>query len=57
MDYAPPLPNLRFIEKIGIGGMSTVWKALDETRNEIVAVKILNNELTKNKEDLALFKT
>ena len=25
MDYAPPLPNLRFIEKIGIGGMSTVW--------------------------------
>ena len=57
MDYAPPLPNLRFIEKIGIGGMSTVWKALDETRNEIVAVKILNSELTKNKEDLALFKT
>ena len=57
MDYAPPLPNLRFIEKIGIGGMSTVWKALDETRNEIVAVKILNNELTNTKEDLALFKT
>ena len=57
MDYAPPLPNLRFIEKLGVGGMSTVWKALDETRNEIVAVKILNNELTKNKEDLALFKT
>ena len=56
MDFAPNLPNLRIIEKIGVGGMSTVWKALDESLNQIVAVKILNNDLTKNKEDLALFK-
>ena len=49
MDYAHPLPNLRFIENIGIGGMSTVWKDLDETRNENVAVKNHNNELTKYK--------
>lgn len=56
MQYAPTLPNIRIIEKVGIGGMSTVWKALDEVRNEIVAVKILNSELTANKEDLTLFK-
>lgn len=56
MLYAPTLPNLRIIENVGVGGMSTVWKALDETRNEIVAVKILNTDLTKNTEDLALFK-
>lgn len=56
MQYAPTLPNIRIIEKVGVGGMSTVWKALDEVRNEIVAVKILNSELTANKEDLMLFK-
>ena len=55
-DALPPLPNLERLEKLGEGGMSTVWKAYDVLRNEIVAVKILNRELTASEEDIALFK-
>ena len=51
----PDLPNLRLVTEIGSGGMSTVWKAMDLSRNEIVAVKILNEELTKSYQDIRLF--
>ena len=36
--------------------MSTVWKACNLLTGEIVAVKILNSDLTANDEDIALFK-
>lgn len=49
------LPNLRLIEKIGEGGMSTVWKALDLIRGRPVAVKILNRELSLRPEDVDSF--
>ena len=51
----PDLPNLRLIAPIGNGGMSVVWKAMDLVRNEVVAVKILNEELTKNYDDIRQF--
>ena len=51
----PNLPNLKLLEKLGEGGMSSVWKAYDALRAENVAVKILKNELTANEEDLELF--
>ena len=35
--------------------MSTVWKAMDLSRNEVVAVKILKPELTKNYDDIRQF--
>ena len=35
--------------------MSTVWKAMDLSRNEVVAVQILKPELTKNYDDIRQF--
>ena len=55
-DNLPPLPNLELLGKLGEGGMSTVWKANDLLRGEVVAVKILNRDLTASDEDIALFK-
>ena len=57
MRRLPLLPGIKVIEKIGEGGMSTVWKAMDFNRGEEVAVKILNKELTSNEEDIKLFKS
>ncbi len=50
------LPDIRLMNKIGEGGMSVVWKAMDLKRNRIVAVKILNREYTESAGDLAQFK-
>ena len=56
MNTPPPLPFLEFIGKLGEGGMSSVWKAHDTRRDEIVAVKIMNRDLTTNEEDIELFR-
>lgn len=50
------IPHLKLIAKIGEGGMSTVWKAWDTFRQGLVAVKILNRELSSNPEDIAAFR-
>ncbi len=50
------LDGIHLIDKIGEGGMSSVWKAKDLNRNEIVAVKILKNEFTANRADIEQFK-
>ena len=52
----PPLiPGFEFLQKLGEGGMSTVWKATELGTGKLVAIKVLNPELTTNPEDLALF--
>ena len=50
------IPNLKLIEKIGDGGMSTVWKAWDITRQRVVAVKILNKEFATDGVEVRQFR-
>ncbi len=56
MNAIPTLPDLELIEKVGEGGTSTVWKALDAKRGEVVAVKILKREFTASEDDIELFR-
>lgn len=50
------IPDIRLISKIDEGGTSSIWKAIDLIRDEIVAVKILNREFTANNDDIEQFK-
>ena len=50
------IPNLKLIEKVGDGGMSTVWKAWDTVNQRLVAVKILNREFATNGGDVRAFR-
>ena len=54
-DTALNLPDLTILAKLGEGGMSTVWKAFDSSRGEVVAVKVLTNRPDTNYEDIRLF--
>ena len=42
------IPNLKLIEKIGDGGMASVWKAWDIPKQRLVAVKILSKEFASD---------
>lgn len=56
MNGIPPfLPGLDMVKQVGTGGMSTVWQAFDRKLNMMVAVKILNEELTSDRNELELF--
>ena len=50
------IPNLKLIEKIGDGGMSTVWKAWDISNQRVVAVKILNKEFANDGAEIRQFR-
>ncbi len=47
---------IQLIEKIGAGGMSTVWKAFDPTTNKTIAVKILDKQYSTNGRDIESFR-
>ena len=51
------IPNLRLIEQVGEGGMSTVWKAWDAVNGRTVAVKVLKRELSTSGEDVRAFRS
>lgn len=53
-DYT--IPNLKLIEKVGDGGMATVWKAWDIPNQRIVAVKILNREFASDGSEVRAFR-
>lgn len=50
------IPGLTLLEKIGAGGMSTVWKAIDHANDRYVAVKILDEKLSTSGEDVRAMK-
>ena len=50
------IPGLTILEKIGAGGMSTVWKAFDNVNNRVVAIKILNDNLSTCGEEVRALK-
>ena len=50
------IPNLKLIEKVGDGGMATVWKAWDIPNQRVVAVKILNKEFSHDGPEVRQFR-
>ena len=51
------IPNLKLIERVGEGGMATVWKAWDTINQRLVAVKILNREFATDGAEVRAFRT
>ena len=51
------LPGFEVLEKLGEGGMATVWKARQLSLDRIVAIKILSSVLTEDEEDVDRFQT
>ncbi|MEI6971256.1 MAG: serine/threonine-protein kinase, partial [bacterium] len=49
------IPGLELLEKLGEGGMATVWKARQISLDRIVAIKILSPRLAGDKDDAARF--
>jgi serine/threonine-protein kinase len=51
------MEKLRLLQKIGEGGMSTVWKAWDKVNNRTVAVKVLKPDFAKRADEVRNFRT
>ena len=50
------IPEIKLIEKVGTGGMATVWKAWDIPNQRLVAVKILNREFAESGTEVRQFR-
>src|SRR5580704_3710021 len=50
------IASYRILEKLGEGGMGTVYKALDTSLDRMVAVKVLSSDLTGNPELVQRFR-
>jgi serine/threonine protein kinase len=55
LDRAPELPKYELLERIGLGGMATVYRARDRRLGREVAVKLIHTHLRENKEVAARF--
>jgi len=50
------IPGFEILEKIGSGGMATVWKARQISLDRTVAIKVLSSHLSGEAEDVERFK-
>ena len=48
--------NYEILEKLGSGGMGEVFKGRDTKTNQLVAIKILDEEISKNPRQVERFK-
>lgn len=55
LDGAPVLANIEFIDLLGVGGMSRVYKARHTLTDRLIAVKVLSSQTTKTEEQLKRF--
>ncbi|NQT93605.1 MAG: protein kinase, partial [Lentisphaerae bacterium] len=51
------IPGFQVLEKLGEGGMATVWKALQVSLDRVVAVKVLSSQLASDPEDVQRFQS
>lgn len=49
------IPGFEMLEKLGQGGMATVWKARQISLDRIVAIKILSSRLADDPSDVEMF--
>ena len=48
--------RFRLEEQIGSGGMSTVYRAFDETLERLVAIKLMHREMSSDSDQLERFR-
>ncbi|MBT3295502.1 MAG: protein kinase [Verrucomicrobia bacterium] len=51
------IEGFEILERLGSGGMATVWKARQLSLDRIVAIKVLSSDLSKDPEDIERFKS
>lgn len=50
------IPGYELLDIVGIGGMSVVWRAWDQTNQRTVAIKVLNHAFSARGEDVRAFR-
>ena len=51
------IPGFQVLEKLGEGGMATVWKARQVSLDRVVAVKVLSSQFASDPEDVQQFQS
>jgi eukaryotic-like serine/threonine-protein kinase len=54
-DQARTLGRFQLLERVGVGGFGTVWRALDTRLNRIAALKVPHGHVVETAEDVARF--
>ena len=51
----PQLEGFTFIRLLGRGGMASVWEARQHDPDRVIAIKILNDDISNSPEDVESF--